>query len=65
MATNLALDDQLIVLAQKVGHHRTKKEAVTVALEEYITHKKQQEATRFFGTIEFDSRFDYKKARNR
>ncbi len=65
MATNLALDDQLIILAQKVGHHKTKKEAVTAALEKYITHKKQQESTRFFGTIEFDSRYDYKKARSR
>lgn len=65
MATNLALDDRLIILAQKVGHHKTKKEAVTTALEEYITHKKQQEATQVFGTIEFDSRYDYKKARSR
>ena len=65
MATNLALDDRLIILAQKIGHHKTKKEAVTVALEEYITHKKQQKMSRFFGTVEFDSRFDYKKARNR
>ena len=65
MATNLALDDRLIILAQKVGHHKTKKEAVTVALEEYISHKKQQEAIQFFGTIEFDDQYDYKKARSR
>ena len=65
MATNLALDDRLIILAQKVGHHKTKKEAVTIALEEYIAHKRQQEATRSFGTVEFDQRYDYKKARSR
>ncbi len=65
MSTNLALDDQLIILAQKVGHHKTKKEAVTVALEEYVAHKKQQDAVHMFGTVEFDSRFNYKKARNR
>ena len=65
MATNLALDDRLIVLAQKVGHHKSKKEAVTAALEKYIAHQKQKECTRFLGTIEFDSRFDYKKARSR
>ena len=65
MATNLALDDRLIVLAQKAGHHKTKKEAVTAALEKYIAHQKQQESTRFFGTIEFDGRYDYKKARSR
>ncbi|HEY4595130.1 MAG TPA: type II toxin-antitoxin system VapB family antitoxin, partial [Thermoanaerobaculia bacterium] len=34
MATNLALDDSLIEEAVKVGNHRTKKEAVTAALQE-------------------------------
>jgi Arc/MetJ family transcription regulator len=65
MATNLALDDKLIAQAQKAGRHRTKKEAVTAALKEYISHKKQREITQLFGTIDFDSNFDYKKARHR
>ena len=39
MATNLALDDDLIIEAQKVGHHKTKKEAVMAALKEYIAKK--------------------------
>ena len=65
MATNLALDDKLIIQAQKVGRHKTKKAAVTAALKEYIAHKKQQEITKIFGTISFDKKFDYKKARKR
>ena len=65
MSTNLALDDQLIILAQTAGHHKTKKEAVTAALEEYVAHKKQQEAVEMFGTVQFDTRFNYKKARHR
>ena len=65
MATNLALDDKLIIQAQKVGHHKTKKEAVTSALKEYIIHKKQLEVTKLFGTITIDRSFDYKKARKR
>lgn len=65
MATNLALDDKLIIQAQKAGHHKTKKEAVTSALKEYIMHKKQLEVTKFFGNITFDKSFDYKKARKR
>jgi len=40
MATNFAIDDKLLIKAQKVGHHKTKKEAVTTALKEYIAHKK-------------------------
>ncbi|MBA7516595.1 hypothetical protein ES705_08643 [subsurface metagenome] len=65
MATNLALDDKLIIQAKKVGHHKTKKEAVMAALKEYIAHKKQQEILKVFGTIDFDQNYDYKKARKR
>jgi Arc/MetJ family transcription regulator len=65
MATNLALDDKLIIRAQKAGRHRTKKEAVTAALKEYIAHKQQQEITQSFGAFDFDRKYDYKKARNR
>lgn len=65
MATNLALDDKLIIQAQKAGHHKTKKEAVTAALKEYITHKKQLELIDLFGKIEFNKNYDYKQARKR
>jgi Arc/MetJ family transcription regulator len=65
MATNLALDDNLIIEAQKIGCHHTKKEAVTAALKEYIGHKKQLRIIDMFGQIEFDERYDYKKARKR
>ena len=65
MATNLAFDDELILQAQKAGHHKTKKDAVTAALKKYIAHKKQLEVTRVFGTITFDKSFNYKKARKR
>jgi len=34
MTTNLALDDALITEAQKLGHHTTKRAAVTQALKE-------------------------------
>ncbi len=63
MATNLALDDKLIRQAQKVGRHKTKKEAVTAALNDYIAHKKQLEVVDLFGTIDFDTDYNYKKAR--
>jgi Arc/MetJ family transcription regulator len=65
MATNLAIDDKLILEALNIGHHKTKKEAVTTALKEYITHKKQAEIIGLFGKIEFDTKYDYKKARKR
>jgi Arc/MetJ family transcription regulator len=65
MATNLALDDDLIIQAQKIGHHRSKKEAVTIALKDYIAQKKQQKIVELFGRIDFDEKYNYKKARMR
>ncbi len=65
MATNLALDDQLIREAQKAGQHKTKKEAVTAALKQYIAQKRQLTALKLVGKIDFDKDYDYKKARKR
>ena len=63
MPTNLAIDDRLILEAQKLGRHRTKKETVTVALDEYIQRLKQQQIVSMFGTIDYDPEYDYKRAR--
>jgi Arc/MetJ family transcription regulator len=63
MPTNLAIDDRLIDEAQKLGNHRTKKEAVTAALGEYIQRRKQQRIISLFGTIDYDDTYDYKRAR--
>ena len=63
MPTNLALDDNLIIEAQKLGGHKTKKDAVNQALKQYIQFKKQLRVVKLFGQIEFDSSYDYKKQR--
>ena len=63
MPTNLAIDDRLIEEAQKLGHHRTKKDTVTAALDEYIQRRKQQGILSLFGTIEYDQAYDYKRER--
>ncbi|MEK6622670.1 MAG: type II toxin-antitoxin system VapB family antitoxin, partial [Planctomycetota bacterium] len=49
MTTTLALDENLISQAQKIGHHKTKKDAVTTALKEYIARKKQIVIVELFG----------------
>ena len=64
MPTNLAIDDRLIAEAQKLGHHRTKKETVTADLDEYIKRRKQQSVLSLFGTIEYDEAYDYKRERS-
>jgi Arc/MetJ family transcription regulator len=65
MATNLALDDALIEAARRAGKHKTKKEAVTAALDEYVKRRKQLRILEAFGSFDFDPRYDYKAERRR
>jgi Arc/MetJ family transcription regulator len=61
--TNLAIDDSLINEARRIGNHKTKKEAVTAALDEYIRRRKQLKILELAGTIDYDPNYDYKKMR--
>ena len=65
MPTNLAIDDQLLEEAQKIGGHKTKKATVTEALEEYIQRRKQSRILGLFGKVEFDPKYDYRKQRRK
>lgn len=65
MATNLALDDNLIAEALRLGGHKTKKETVTTALQEYIQRRKQLQILELFGKMEYDPNYDYKSERMR
>ena len=65
MPTNLAIDDRLIEEARRIGGHKTKKEAVTAALGEYIKHRKKLKILSLFGTVDFDPTYDYKAERRR
>ena len=65
MATNLQIDDKLILKAVRLGGHKTKKAAVSKALVEYIQHLEQEKILSMFGTVEYDPEYDYKKQRRR
>ena len=65
MATNLSLDPKLIEQALKVSGERTKKAAVTRALEEFIARRKQKHLIDLMGKLEWDATFDYKAERSR
>ena len=65
MATNLAIDPELIELALEVSGERTKKAAVTQALKEFIARRKQQRFVELMGKLEWDDSFDYKGERSR
>jgi len=65
MATNLALDPDLFERAVKVSGEKTKKAAVTRALEEFITRRSQKRLVDLMGKLEWDESFDYKAERSR
>jgi len=65
MATNLSIDPELIEQALKVSGERTKKAAVTRALEEFISRRKQKRLLDLMGKLEWDQSFDYKADRSR
>ena len=61
----LALDDQLVAEARRIGQHPTDGDAVTAALEEYITHQRQRAVIDLFGTVDYEPDYDYKIQRRR
>lgn len=65
MATNLAIDDSLIESARQLGGQKTKKAVVTQALQEYIQKRQQLKLTALFGTIDYETDYDYKAQRKR
>lgn len=65
MATSLSLDPKLLERALAVSGERTKKAAVTRALEEFIARREQKRVVDLFGTLEWDRTCDYKAERKR
>jgi Arc/MetJ family transcription regulator len=63
MATNLALDDRLIDEAKRAGGHKSKRQAVTVALEEYVRRHRQLGILDLTGKLDYASDYDYKQLR--
>ncbi len=65
MATNLSIDPELIERALRVSGEKTKKAAVSRALEEFIARREQKKLLELFGALEWDPEYDYKAERNR
>ena len=63
MATNLALDDELLNQALKIGGFKSKKDTVNAALKAFIEKNKQKEIIELFGKIDYDDDYDHKKGR--
>ena len=65
MATNLAIDPDLLEKALRVSGEKTKKAAVTRALNEFIARREQKRLLELFGKLEWNPDFDYKSERSR
>lgn len=65
MATNLAIDPELLNRAVEVSGERTKKAVVTKALQEFIARREQRRVLELLGKLDWDDSFDYKAERKR
>jgi hypothetical protein len=65
MVTRLSVDSDLIERALGLSGERTKKAAVTRALEEFIARRAQRRLVKLMGKLEWDTAFDYKTDRSR
>jgi hypothetical protein len=65
MATNLAIDPDLLDRALELSGERTKRAAVTKALEEFIARRQQRKVLELMGKLEWDTSFNYKAERTR
>jgi Arc/MetJ family transcription regulator len=65
MATNLSIDPNLIQRALELSGERTKKAAVTKALQEFIARRRQKRLLDLMGKLEWDSSYNYKEDRSR
>ena len=65
MATNLAIDPQLLDRALAVSGEKTKKAAVSQALREFIARREQKRLLELFASLDWDPEYDYKSERSR
>jgi len=65
MATNLAIDPELLDRSVEVSGVRTKKAVVTMALQEFIARREQRRVVELMGKLEWNDAFDYKAERSR
>ncbi|PID78406.1 MAG: DUF2191 domain-containing protein [Deltaproteobacteria bacterium] len=65
MATNLAINDSLLIEALEISGLKTKKDTVNLALKEFVDRRKQLEIISLFGKMDPDPDYDYKQGRIR
>ncbi|MEN3185332.1 MAG: type II toxin-antitoxin system VapB family antitoxin [Atribacterota bacterium] len=64
MRTNIVIDDELLKEAMELARVKTKKEAVAVALQEFVRNRRRKNLGELKGKIQFAEEYDYKSMRN-
>jgi hypothetical protein len=65
MPTTLKLDEKMVEEAVKLGNFKTKQEAMSVALAEFVQRRNRLRILELAGKIEFRPDWDYKKMRGK
>ena len=63
MRTNIVLDDRLVARAMKLAGAKTMREAVHVALREFVRGRTRPDVRELYGIGGLDPAYDYKKLR--
>lgn len=63
--TSIMVNDDLLSQVLQLSGFQDKKQAVHVALEEYIAKKQKKEIINLFNSIDYMDNYDYKEGRNR
>jgi Arc/MetJ family transcription regulator len=53
MRTNIDINDELLQVAMKLSHAKTKKAAVELALQEYVNIMRRKDLVTMFGQVEW------------
>jgi len=61
--TNIVIDDRLVARAMKLAGAKTKREAVHVALREFVRGRSRPDVREIFGIGGLDPAYDHKKLR--
>ncbi len=63
MRTNIVLDDELVKKAMQYSQSTTKRDAVNLALQEFVASRERLGILEMFGSDCIDPSYDYKAAR--
>jgi metal-responsive CopG/Arc/MetJ family transcriptional regulator len=62
---NLQIDESLLQEALALGNYQSNSAVIEAALQEYIQRRKQLQVMELFGTIDYDSDYNYKQQRQK